>query len=83
MPQDEKFPSAQAWRTCMNTEQRQVDRQDLAQVSAKVNYSRNPRFLPPALSGNQAIVKSSKRRPKEINILPKPESEYVLGYSTQ
>ena len=59
----------------MRTEQRQVDRGDLAMVDAKVNYLRNPRYLPPSATGNQAIIKSSKRKPKEINIQPKPEKE--------
>ena len=73
--QEEKFPSAEAWKTYMRTEKRQTDRGDLALVEAKVNYLRNPRYLPPSVTGNKAIIKPSKRKPKEINIQPKPEAE--------
>ncbi|KAK7110848.1 deleted in lung and esophageal cancer protein 1-like isoform X2 [Littorina saxatilis] len=75
---DGTFPSAQAWRTYMGTEERQFDRGDLAQLDAKVNFTRNPRFLPPEETGNKTIIKSSKRKPKQINILPErpqPEEE--------
>ncbi|KAL8567948.1 hypothetical protein ACOMHN_029123 [Nucella lapillus] len=72
---DEKFPSTNAWKTYMGTEQRQIDRGDLAQVDAKVSYKRNPRFLPPADTGNETLVKPSRRKPKQINIQPKPETQ--------
>lgn len=71
---DEKFPSVNAWKAYMGTEERQEDRTNLLKISAKVDYMRNPRYLPPAESGNKTIIKSSKRRPKEIN-QPKPVPE--------
>lgn len=46
-------------------------------MQAKLNYLRNPRCIPPSESGNQALIKSSKHQPKEINIRPPPIKEWV------
>ncbi|XP_076461366.1 deleted in lung and esophageal cancer protein 1-like isoform X2 [Babylonia areolata] len=72
---EEKFPSAQAWKTYMGTDQRQIDRSDLAQVDAKVSYKRNPRYLRPAEMDNETIIKPSKKKAKQINIQSKPEKQ--------
>ncbi|KAK7508441.1 hypothetical protein BaRGS_00000007 [Batillaria attramentaria] len=73
--EEEKFPSRSAWKAYMSTEEREEARNELARLHAKVNYMRNPRYLPPSATGNQSIIKSSKRRLKEINVHPKPVKE--------
>ena len=56
----------------MPAEKREVDRKDLANLQARVNYKRNPRFVPPsASSGGKSLIKKHSAVPKEVGIQPK------------
>lgn len=58
-----------AWKLHLNEEQREIDRTDLANLQAKVNFRRNPRHVPPsAPPGGKTLIKDSKSKPKEIGI---------------
>ncbi|KAL5006767.1 hypothetical protein ScPMuIL_015573 [Solemya velum] len=73
------YPKSDAWKMHMNSEQREVDRKDLAILQSKVNFLRNPRHVPPSTTpGGKSLIKASKIKPKEIGIqskieLPKPK----------
>lgn len=55
----------------MSEEQREQDRHDLATLQAKVNYKRNPRYVPPsAPAGGRSLVKGYNPVPKEIGLKP-------------
>ncbi|ESO99860.1 hypothetical protein LOTGIDRAFT_238689 [Lottia gigantea] len=70
---DEYYQSGN-WKLQLNTEQRDQDRQDLAMMNAKVNYLRNPRYIPPsAPPGCRLLTKQFKKKPKEICIQEKIE----------
>lgn len=63
------------WKMHMNESLREVDRKDLANLNAMVNYQRNPRHIPPsAPPGGRTLVKSNKPKPKEFGIQSKPET---------
>lgn len=58
-----------AWKLHLNEEQREIDRTDLANLQAKVNFRRNPRHVPPsAPPGGRTLIKDGKSKPKEIGI---------------
>ena len=55
----------------MSEEQREQDRQDLANLQSKVNYKRNPRYVPPSASpGGRTLIKGYNPPSKEIGIKP-------------
>ena len=55
----------------MSEEQRERDRQDLANLQSKVNYRRNPRYVPPsAPPGGRTLIKGYNPVSKEIGVKP-------------
>ncbi|XP_071102579.1 deleted in lung and esophageal cancer protein 1-like [Haliotis cracherodii] len=68
------FPRVDAWKQHMTEEQREMERHDLANLQAKTNYLRNQRFLSgSAPPGIRTLIKSHKKKAKEIGVEPKPE----------
>ncbi|XP_060064823.1 deleted in lung and esophageal cancer protein 1-like [Ylistrum balloti] len=68
------FPKRGGWKIHMSEAQREVDRKDLANLQARVNYVRNPRFVPPsAPPGGKSLIKPCRPKPKEIGIQSKPD----------
>ncbi|XP_033743778.1 deleted in lung and esophageal cancer protein 1-like isoform X2 [Pecten maximus] len=68
------FPKRGGWKIHMNEAQREVDRKDLANLQARVNYVRNPRYVPPsALPGGRSLIMPGRPKPKEIGIQSKPD----------
>ncbi|KAK3588190.1 hypothetical protein CHS0354_012251 [Potamilus streckersoni] len=64
----------EAWKEQLSSEERELDRAQLALLDARVNYLRNPRFIPPsAPPGGRSLIKPYKPQPKEIGIQTKPE----------
>ena len=59
----------------MHPDEREVNRNDLANLQSRVDYLKNPRHVPPSAQGNRTLVKTSKKKPKEIGIKTKPENE--------
>lgn len=58
----------------MSEAQREVDRKDLANLQARVNYLRNPRYVPPsAPPGGKSLIKPCRPKPKEVGIQSKVE----------
>ena len=72
-----KFPSSDAWKQQLNEDQREQERISLNNLQAKVNYSRNPRFIPPSApgAGSRSLIKGDKLTPKQIGIQAKQEKE--------
>ncbi|XP_021361346.1 deleted in lung and esophageal cancer protein 1-like isoform X1 [Mizuhopecten yessoensis] len=69
------FPKRGGWKIHMSEAQREVDRKDLANLQARVNYMRNPRFVPPsAPPGGKSLVMPSRPKPKEFGIQSKPDT---------
>ncbi|XP_069130810.1 deleted in lung and esophageal cancer protein 1-like isoform X4 [Argopecten irradians] len=69
------FPKRGGWKIHMSEAQREVDRKDLANLQARVNYVRNPRFVPPsALPGGRSLIMPGRPKPKEIGIQAKPDT---------
>uniref|UniRef100_A0A8W8MX88 Deleted in lung and esophageal cancer protein 1 n=1 Tax=Magallana gigas TaxID=29159 RepID=A0A8W8MX88_MAGGI len=77
-----------AWKLHLNEEQREIDRTDLANLQAKVNFRRNPRHVPPsAPPGGRTLIKDGKSKPKEIGIqrketisvLPEPSVVFLVS----
>ncbi|CAC5401955.1 unnamed protein product [Mytilus coruscus] len=59
------------WKIYMSEEQREQDRQDLATLQSKVNYKRNPRFVPPsATPGGRTLIKGYNPVSKQVGIKP-------------
>ncbi|KAK6165505.1 hypothetical protein SNE40_022422 [Patella caerulea] len=70
----ESYMDTDNWKLNMSTEQREKDRQDLANMNAKINFLRNPRHIPPsAPPGCRTLIKQFKKKPKEICIQEKIE----------
>nr|XP_022304299.1 deleted in lung and esophageal cancer protein 1-like isoform X2 [Crassostrea virginica] len=68
-PLMESSKALAAWKPHLSEEQREIDRTDLANLQAKVNFRRNPRYVPPsAPPGGRTLIKDSKQKPKEIGI---------------
>ena len=59
----------------MNPDLREVNRVDLSNLQAKVDYLKNPRYIPPSASGARTLIKPQKKQPKEVGIKTKPEKE--------
>ncbi|XP_061179869.1 deleted in lung and esophageal cancer protein 1-like isoform X2 [Saccostrea echinata] len=58
-----------AWKLHLSEEKREMDRNDLANLQAKINFQRNPRHVPPsAPPGGRTLIKDNKPKPKEIGI---------------
>ena len=60
----------------MNSENREINRKDLENLQARVDYLKNPRHVPPSAPGiGKSLIKSNKKKPKEIGVKPKPDKE--------
>ncbi|KAK3108686.1 hypothetical protein FSP39_013370 [Pinctada imbricata] len=67
------------WKLHLNETQREIDRTDLANLQAKVNFKRNPRHVPPsAPPGGRTLIKAHRPRPKEVGIEFKPELDVPM-----
>ncbi|XP_056008414.1 deleted in lung and esophageal cancer protein 1-like isoform X2 [Ostrea edulis] len=67
-----------AWKVHLSEEQREIDRTDLANLQAKVNFRRNPRHVAPSVPpGGRTLIKDHKQKPKEIGIQQKEPSSVV------
>ncbi|XP_064614552.1 LOW QUALITY PROTEIN: deleted in lung and esophageal cancer protein 1-like [Liolophura sinensis] len=67
-------PLNKLWQNHLPTEQREVDKRDMANLESKVNFMCNPRHIPPsAPPGGRSLIQHSKKKPKEIGIKSKPE----------
>lgn len=66
-----RSPNQHGWKRYMSEEQREQDRQDLANLQSKVNYKRNPRYVAPSASpGGRTLIKGYNPSSKEIGIKP-------------
>ncbi|ELU16950.1 hypothetical protein CAPTEDRAFT_224255 [Capitella teleta] len=63
------------WKSQMNSEVREANRQGLALIEGRVDHLRNPRFMAPSTvpGKSKSLIKSTKRKPKEICIKPKED----------
>ncbi|KAH9519059.1 Deleted in lung and esophageal cancer protein 1 [Bulinus truncatus] len=75
-----EFPKKVGWKEFLCEEQREIDRRDLDIMNAKVNYLKNPRFIPP--ENVPSLIKPLRKKNKDgdLHVEPKrrPSSPVIL-----
>ncbi|KAK7011463.1 deleted in lung and esophageal cancer protein 1 [Biomphalaria glabrata] len=56
-----EFPKKAGWKEFLSEEQREIDRRDLDLINAKINYLKNPRYVPPENVSSLIIPKKKKK----------------------
>ena len=71
---------SQVWKDQLNPEEREVNRTDLANLQARVDYLKNPRHEAPSTTPlAKTLIKAHKKPPKEVGIKPAPEKSGWVG----
>ncbi|XP_059148965.1 deleted in lung and esophageal cancer protein 1-like [Physella acuta] len=73
-----EFPKKSGWKEFLSEEQREADRKALDMLHSKVNFLKNPRFIPPSeLSDPKSLLLPKKKISKQLgkNVEPEISSE--------